>query len=48
MNVRWEIGPRNPVGTEGKRGFEPRLGKNQGPVIQQTVVKVYYDTSTAS
>lgn len=48
MKVRWEVGPRIPVGNNVTRGkganaqiiFEPRSGKNQGPVFSQTVVKV--------
>ena len=40
MNVVWQIGPRVPVGTQTKRGFEPRTGKNGGPVFTQAVVKV--------
>lgn len=46
--VRWEIGPRIPVGNTVVRGkgenavevFEPRLGKKKGPVFNQTIVKV--------
>lgn len=42
MNIVWEVGPREPVGTKNKKGdFEPRLGKNKGPVFKQAVVKVY-------
>jgi hypothetical protein len=48
MSVAWEIGERKPVGntvTVGKgenarQVFEPRLGKNKGPVFSQTVVKI--------
>lgn len=42
MTVVWEIGEKEPVGTTNKRGeFEPRLGKNKGPVFNQKVTKVY-------
>jgi len=42
MRVRWEKGSREPVGnTNSKTGkFEPRLGKNKGPIIKQLVVKI--------
>lgn len=45
MKVRWEIGKRIPVGNttvkkNGEKEFNPRVGKNQGPVFSQTVVKV--------
>jgi hypothetical protein len=37
-----EIGPRVPVGTnDPKRGWLPRLGKNQGPVVTQVVTIVH-------
>lgn len=42
MNVSWEKGPREMVGVKNKKGeFEPRLGKNKGPIVKQTVVKVF-------
>lgn len=41
MAVSWEIGEREPVGMTNKKGiFEPRLGKNKGPVFKQVIVKV--------
>jgi hypothetical protein len=43
MNVRWEVGERESIVQPGGKGgaMIPRLGKNQGPVFKQRVVKVY-------
>lgn len=42
LTVRWEVGPREPVGATNKKGeFEPRLGKNKGPLFKQSVTKVF-------
>jgi len=41
MRVVWEKGPREPV-TKTERGkTSPMLGKNQGPIFKQRVVKRY-------
>lgn len=46
MRIGWEIGEKVPVGNtsvkkNGEKQFDPRLGKNQGPVFSQRVVKIY-------
>lgn len=43
MNVSWEVGQREPVGSIDPKSkkFTPRLGKNKGPVFSQKIVKVY-------